>query len=117
MWSGGSSSTTSATRCDECIVGVAAIAHTHTTSRARDRVAAGEFIEVHVDASVDLAESRDPKGLYAKAKAGGVANFTGADSAFEEPESPDLRIETEGCTAAESLETLYRFVRPRLLPA
>ena len=45
-----------------------------------------------------------------------ITNFTGADSAFEEPESPDLRIETEGCTETESLETLYRFVRPRLLP-
>jgi len=83
---------------------------------ARDIIGPADLIEVHVHCSFEECARRDVKGLYAKAKAGGVANFTGADSTFEEPESPDLRLETEGCTAAESLETLYRFVRPRLYP-
>ncbi len=85
-------------------------------SMARDIIGPADLIEAYVHCSFEECARRDVKGLYAKAKAGGVANFTGADSAFEEPESPDLRIETEGRTAAESLETLYGYVRPRLYP-
>ncbi|MBT5553782.1 MAG: sulfate adenylyltransferase subunit CysN, partial [Ilumatobacter sp.] len=55
---------------------------------ARERVEAGEFIEVHVDTPLDIAEERDPKGLYAKARAGELTNFTGIDSPYEAPESP-----------------------------
>jgi bifunctional enzyme CysN/CysC len=61
---------------------------------ARDRVADEEFIEVHVDASVDLAESRDPKGLYAKARRGELTNFTGIDSPYEPPETPEVYVDT-----------------------
>ena len=61
---------------------------------ARERVDAGEFIEVHVDASVELAESRDPKGLYAKARRGELKNFTGIDSPYESPEAPEVHIES-----------------------
>jgi bifunctional enzyme CysN/CysC len=61
---------------------------------ARDRVEDGEFIEVHVDASVDLAESRDPKGLYAKARRGELSNFTGIDSPYEPPEGPEVYVDT-----------------------
>lgn len=85
-------------------------------SMAEEIIGRADLIEVYVQCSFEECARRDVKGLYAKAKAGGVANFTGADSAFEEPESPDLRIETEGCTPAESLEILYRYVRPRLYP-
>jgi len=83
---------------------------------ARDILGPADLIEVYVHCSFEECARRDVKGLYARARAGGVADFTGADSAFEEPESPDLRIETEGSTPDESLETLYRFVRPRLFP-
>ena len=55
---------------------------------------ASEFIEVHVDTSLAVAESRDPKGLYAKARAGELANFTGIDSPYEPPLTPELRIDT-----------------------
>jgi bifunctional enzyme CysN/CysC len=65
-----------------------------------ERVADGEFIEVYVDASVELAESRDPKGLYAKARAGELSNFTGIDSPYEAPESPEVRIDS-GATSPE----------------
>ena len=66
---------------------------------ARERVGDGEFFEVHVDVPLDIAEARDPKGLYAKARAGELANFTGIDSPYEAPEHPDLHIDTEALGA------------------
>jgi adenylylsulfate kinase len=53
----------------------------------------GSFIEVFVDAPLALCEQRDPKGLYKKARAGEVANFTGIEDAYEPPESPELRLD------------------------
>ncbi|MDG2040303.1 MAG: sulfate adenylyltransferase subunit CysN [Ilumatobacter sp.] len=61
---------------------------------ARERLSNGEFIEVHVDAPLDVAEARDPKGLYAKARRGDLSNFTGIDSPYERPASPEVRIDT-----------------------
>ena len=61
---------------------------------ARKIIGAGYFREVHVSTSLSVCESRDPKGLYAKARAGKVANFTGISSPYEIPESPDLIIDT-----------------------
>ena len=54
----------------------------------------GEFVEVFVDTPLDVAEARDVKGLYAKARAGTLKNFTGIDSPYEAPEAPDLRVDT-----------------------
>ena len=61
---------------------------------ARERLSNGEFIEVHVDAPLDVAEARDPKGLYAKARRGDLSNFTGIASPYERPASPEVRIDT-----------------------
>jgi bifunctional enzyme CysN/CysC len=61
---------------------------------ARDRVEAGEFVEVFVDTPLEVAEQRDPKGLYAKARAGQLRNFTGIESPYEAPERPEVRIDT-----------------------
>ncbi|TWP46996.1 adenylyl-sulfate kinase [Lentzea tibetensis] len=61
---------------------------------ARDLVADGEFCEVYVDTPLSVAEQRDPKGLYAKARRGELANFTGIDSPYEPPENPELRVDT-----------------------
>ncbi len=61
---------------------------------ARELLEAGEFIEVFVDAPLAVAEQRDPKGLYKKARSGQLRNFTGVDSPYEEPDAPELRIET-----------------------
>ena len=80
---------------------------------ARDRVAEGEFIEVHVDASVELAESRDPKGLYAKARRGELANFTGVDSPYEPPESPELHIDTANLSPEDAAELVIATLRLR----
>jgi bifunctional enzyme CysN/CysC len=65
----------------------------------RALVAADEFLEVFVDAPLAIAESRDPKGLYRKARAGELKNFTGIDSPYEAPERPELRIDTSELTA------------------
>ena len=61
---------------------------------ARDLVAAGEFIEVYVDTPIDICRQRDPKGLYRKADAGQIKNFTGISSPYEPPLSPELHLET-----------------------
>ena len=60
---------------------------------ARDLLAPGEFVEVHVDAPLSVAEARDPKGLYKKARAGEISNFTGIDSPYEPPLKPELHLD------------------------
>ena len=55
---------------------------------------AGDFIEIHCAADLQACESRDPKGLYAKARAGEIKEFTGISSPYEAPETPELRVET-----------------------
>ncbi|MEX2382169.1 MAG: adenylyl-sulfate kinase [Opitutales bacterium] len=73
-----------------------------------------DLIEVYVRCSYEACAERDVKGLYAKAKAGNLQQFTGKDSSFEEPVSPDLLIDTEKETAAESLATVQMFVLSRI---
>jgi bifunctional enzyme CysN/CysC len=74
---------------------------------ARELFAPDEFFEVFVDAPLALAEQRDPKGLYAKARAGGLKNFTGIDSPYEPPETPEVRIATEHLTAESAADLIY----------
>ena len=69
---------------------------------ARNLVGAGEFLEIFVDTPLDVAESRDVKGLYRKARRGELSNFTGIDSPYEAPESPDLVVNTVECSADEA---------------
>ena len=71
----------------------------------------GDFIEVHVDTPLEVAEQRDVKGLYAKARAGKIPNFTGIDSPYEAPENPELRL----ATTAHDVEVLARQVLERVL--
>jgi bifunctional enzyme CysN/CysC len=78
---------------------------------ARELFDDGEFIEVFVDTPLAVAESRDVKGLYAKARAGKIPNFTGIDSPYEVPEAPELRLDTQAYTP----ETLAEAVVLRLL--
>ncbi|MFZ4669302.1 MAG: adenylyl-sulfate kinase, partial [Microthrixaceae bacterium] len=68
---------------------------------ARDLLDDGEFIEVFVDSGLDVAEARDRKGLYAKARRGELANFTGIDSPYEEPEAPEIHLDASGAISAE----------------
>lgn len=71
---------------------------------ARRLVAINEFIEVHVDTPIEVAEARDVKGLYQKARRGELHNFTGIDSPYEVPENPELRINTLVCNPEEAAE-------------
>jgi bifunctional enzyme CysN/CysC len=75
---------------------------------ARELVEAGEFIEVFVDAPLAVAEARDPKGLYRKARAGEIKHFTGIDSPYEPPLQPDLTLDT---TTADANALAERVVR------
>ena len=62
--------------------------------KVRAVLGAGEFIEIHVDASLETCEQRDPKGLYKKARAGNVPNFTGISAPYEAPEKPELVLDS-----------------------
>ena len=70
--------------------------------RVRHSFAPGEFFEVHVDTPISLAEARDPKGLYARARRGEIANFTGIDSPYEPPEAPEIRIDTTAASPEQA---------------
>jgi bifunctional enzyme CysN/CysC len=72
----------------------------------RRMVPEGEFIEVFVDTPLEDAEKRDVKGLYAKARAGELKNFTGIDSPYEAPENPEIRIDTTGMTADQAADLI-----------
>lgn len=87
---------------------------------AREIVGPVDFLEVYVECRFETCEQRDVKGLYAKAKAGQVKQFTGKDSSFEPPEPrgvADLILNTDNQTESESLEQLFRAVRPRVTMA
>jgi bifunctional enzyme CysN/CysC len=73
---------------------------------ARERFDGGEFVEVFVDTTLADCEQRDPKGLYLKARAGEISNFTGIDSPYEIPESPDEHLLTAGVRAEQLAELL-----------
>ena len=66
----------------------------------------GEFIEVFIDTTLEEAEKRDVKGLYAKARAGELKNFTGIDSPYEAPEHPEIRIDTTTTSPEEAAELI-----------
>lgn len=81
----------------------------------RDQVRAlleeGEFIEVYVKCSVDACETRDPKGLYKKARAGEIKGFTGIDAPYEEPVNPEIIIETDKQTLEESVQVIIDYLK------
>ena len=73
---------------------------------ARSLFKEGEFIEVFVDTPLEVAEQRDPKGLYAKARKGEIKNFTGIDSPYEKPETPEIVINTTIQSSEDALNQL-----------
>ena len=77
---------------------------------ARRRFEQGEFIEVFVDAPLAECERRDPKGLYAKARRGELANFTGIDSAYEPPLSPEIYLNTTQLSPNECVDRILAFL-------
>jgi bifunctional enzyme CysN/CysC len=78
---------------------------------ARELFECGEFLEVFVDTPLPVAEGRDPKGLYKKARNGLLKNFTGIDSPYEPPEHPELRIDTTRTTAEQAVDILLAHLK------
>lgn len=81
--------------------------------RARSIVGAGRFLEIHLDTPLAVCEARDVKGLYARARRGEVAEFTGITSPYEPPEHPDLRLDTSRTSVAECVQLLVQHLRSR----
>lgn len=76
----------------------------------RALVGEGEFIEVFCDANLDVCEVRDPKGLYKKARAGEIPEFTGISSPYEAPEKPEITVKTDAQDIEECVEVLLKFL-------
>ncbi len=93
---------------DAGLIVIAAFISPFRAERAmvRDMLPPGSFIEVHIDTPLATAEARDTKGLYAKARAGQLANFTGIDSPYEPPEAPQLRIDTTRMSAEQAADLI-----------
>jgi bifunctional enzyme CysN/CysC len=78
---------------------------------ARQMVEDGEFVEIHVDTPLEVAEQRDVKGLYAKARKGEIKNFTGIDSPYEPPKTPEIRLATTDQSPEEAADELLSFLK------
>ena len=81
----------------------------------RDLFDEKEFIEVFVDTSIEECERRDPKGMYQKARKGEIKHFTGIDSPYEAPLSPDLDIKTDQQTIDECVKSIFDFIVPKIV--
>ncbi len=79
----------------------------------RDLMPEGEFVEIYMNTPLDVCESRDPKGLYGKARRGEIKNFTGIDSDYEAPEKPEISINTAECDVDECAEQIIAYLRER----
>lgn len=81
--------------------------------RVRGLMAHGDFLEIHCQCPLDVCESRDIKGLYRKARAGDVKEFTGISSPYEEPAAPDLVVDTAGLPLDDCVERVLALLRGR----
>ena len=80
---------------------------------ARSLFPHGEFIEVYCDCSIEVCESRDPKGIYQKARNGEIKNFTGISSPYEIPENPEIKIKTDEQPLNESVQKIIEYLIDR----
>jgi len=81
--------------------------------REQARLEIGDFVEVHVHCPIEVCEQRDVKGLYAKARAGEVKNFTGIDDPYEDPDAPEVVLPTHELSVEEAVEHLYSLLKDR----
>lgn len=79
----------------------------------RSLLEAGEFIEVFVDTPIEVCEQRDPKGLYKKARSGEIQHFTGIDSQYQAPESPEVHLVYQDESAQDTAERLYQALKSK----
>ncbi len=77
----------------------------------RDLVGEGEFVEIHMSTPLSVCEQRDPKGLYKKARQGDIKNFTGIDSAYEAPESPEIILNTAECDVEACADKVIAYLK------
>lgn len=81
---------------------------------AKDIIGRDNFIEIFVNTPIEVCEERDTKGLYKKARAGEILNFTGVNAPFEKPVSPNLTISTETWTIEESVNEILDYIIPKI---
>ena len=98
-------------------VGVSLVSpYIENRKNAREIIDAGDkFSEVYVKCSLEKCEERDVKGMYKKARAGEIKNFTGLDAPYEAPENPDLVVDTDKQTLEESVQTIKRYLNSKNL--
>jgi len=105
---------------DSGVVAVTAFISPYRMDRRRAREIAlegnAEFVEVFVDAPLDVCEARDPKNLYKKARAGEIREFTGIDAPYEPPDDAEIVVHTDKQTVNESVATILEGLLPRLKP-
>ncbi|HDD45451.1 MAG TPA: adenylyl-sulfate kinase, partial [Candidatus Desulfofervidus auxilii] len=77
----------------------------------RSKFKKDEFIEVYVKCPVEVCEKRDPKGMYKKARQGLIKEYTGVSAPYEEPENPDLIIDTTKLSIEESVKIIYNYLK------
>jgi adenylylsulfate kinase len=99
--------------CDAGLVTLAAFVSPYRRDREsiRERLLPGDFVEVFVDAPLDVCEGRDPKGLYKQARAGKIKNFTGIDDPYEPPESPELVLDSAGKSPDELADEVLAYLQ------
>ena len=82
--------------------------------RAKDIIGAADFIEIYINAPLDVCEQRDVKGLYQKARRGEIKEFTGINAPYDPPEHPALEIRTAEMPVDAAVETVFRFLLPHI---
>jgi len=97
---------------DAGLIVIVAVISPFSTDRntARNLVAKRQFIEIYIDASVELCISRDPKGLYKKAQNGEIKNFTGIDSSYDIPQSPEIKISSHNTSADDAADQVLSYL-------
>jgi adenylylsulfate kinase len=101
---------------DAALIAITAFISPYRADRrmARDIVGAGRFIEVYLDAPLEICEQRDPKGLYRRARAGQIADFTGVSAPYEAPEAPTLVLATGRRGVEDCVAELFALVQERI---
>lgn len=99
--------------CEAGVIAITAFISPYRVDRDRVRESLddGDFVEVFVDAPIEVCEARDPKGLYKKARAGEIKGFTGIDDPYESPQNPELRLDASTKTAEELADEVIAYLR------
>ncbi|GAB6165142.1 adenylyl-sulfate kinase [Thermostilla marina] len=99
--------------CDAGLIAITAFISPYRVdrNRVRESLADGDFIEIFVDAPLEVCEARDPKGLYKKARAGEIKGFTGIDDPYEAPENPELVLDSANKSPEELADEVIAYLK------